>query len=177
MAVTLVSNHDTQPLQSLESVVEPCFKPLAYAIILLRRSGYPCVFFPDYYGAEYKGMGKDEKEYHIKMPSHKWLIDRFLHTRRTHAFGDQIDYFDHPNRIGWTRTGNTEHPGGMAVLISNDADGSKSMNTGSPGTTYADVTEHIKETVTTNGEGWAEFRCNGRSVSVWVPVDESQSSG
>ena len=36
-AVTFVDNHDTQPLQALESVVEPWFKPLAYAAILLRR--------------------------------------------------------------------------------------------------------------------------------------------
>lgn len=43
-AVTFVENHDSQPLQALESVVEPWFKPLAYAIILLRDQGYPCVF-------------------------------------------------------------------------------------------------------------------------------------
>lgn len=36
LAVTLVDNHDSQPLQSLESVVESWLKPLAYALILLR---------------------------------------------------------------------------------------------------------------------------------------------
>ncbi len=173
MAVTLVSNHDTQPLQSLESVVEAWFKPLAYAMILLRRGGYPCIFYADYYGAEYTGVGKDGNEHEVHMPSHKWLIDRFLATRRRYAFGEQNDYFDQPNCIGWTRSGNTEHPGGMAVLLSNDADGAKSMNTGTPGITYGDATKHIKETVTTNNEGWGEFKCKGRSVSVWVPVDES----
>lgn len=177
LAVTLVSNHDTQPLQSLESVVEPWFKPLSYAIILLRRGGYPCVFFPDYYGADYRGVGKDGNEYDITMPSHKWMIDHFLAARRSYAFGEQNDYFDHQNCIGWTRTGDAEHPGGIAVLLSNDADCVKSMNTGSPGVTYGDVTEHIEENVTTNGEGWAEFRCKGRSVSVWVPANESRSSG
>ena len=44
LTVTLVENHDSQPLQSLESVVEAWFKPLAYALILLRKDGYPCVF-------------------------------------------------------------------------------------------------------------------------------------
>ncbi len=170
LAVTLVGNHDTQPLQSLESVVEDWFKPLAYAIILLRRGGYPCIFYPDYYGADYKGIGKDGNEYDIKLPSHKWLIDHFLKVGRAYAFGEQHDYFDHPNRIGWTRTGSAEHPGGMAVLLSNDGDHAKSMHTGSPGVTYGDITEHIKESVTTNGEGWGEFRCKGRSVSVWVPA-------
>ena len=175
MAVTLVSNHDTQPLQSLESVVESWFKPLAYALILLRRDGYPCVFAPDYYGAAYRGKGKDGKDYDITMPSHKWLIDRFLAVRRARAFGEQHDYFDHPNCIGWTRTGNLESRGGMAVVLSNDVDSTKSMNTGCPGVSYGDITEHIKDTVTTNGDGWGEFRCPGRSVSVWIPLQVLQS--
>jgi len=170
MAVTLVSNHDTQPLQALESVVESWFKPLAYALILLRRGGYPCIFSADYYGAEYTGTGTDGDEYTITMPSHKWLIDSFLIARRTYAFGEQNDYFDHQNCIGWTRTGNAEHPGGIAVLLSNSADGVKQMKTAFSNGTYADITKHIKETVTTNEDGWGEFRCRGRSVSVWVPV-------
>ncbi|MBN1548222.1 MAG: alpha-amylase [Syntrophaceae bacterium] len=170
LAVTLVSNHDTQPLQALESVVEAWFKPLAYALILLRRGGYPCVFAADYYGAEYNGVGRDGNEYEIVMPSHRWMIDRFLYTRRTYGFGEESDYFDHQNCIGWTRRGNSEHPGGIAVLLSNDVDGLKSMNTGNPGIRYTDITEHIKETVVTNSEGWGEFKCKGCSVSVWVPT-------
>jgi alpha-amylase len=172
MAVTLVSNHDTQPLQALESTVEAWFKPLAYAIILLRRGGYPCVFYPDYYGAEYRGLGKDGKEHAIKLPSHRWLIERFLDARRKHAFGKQTEYFDHPNCIGWTRAGDAKHGGGMAVILSNDTESVKPMKTRHPNATYGDLTHHVKEPVTTNGEGWGEFRCKGRSVSVWVPVDD-----
>ncbi|MDI8752022.1 hypothetical protein MJH54_31455, partial [Salmonella enterica subsp. enterica serovar Montevideo] len=41
------ANHDTQPLQALEAPVEPWFKPLAYALILLRENGVPSVFYPD----------------------------------------------------------------------------------------------------------------------------------
>ncbi len=169
LAVTLVSNHDTQPLQSLESVVEAWFKPLAYAMILLRKDGYPCVFAADYYGAHYSGAGKDGNEYEIHMASHKWMIDNFIQARKSYAWGDQYDYFDHPNCIGWTRTGNEEHPGGMAVLLSNGDDGKKFMETGSPDTAYVDITGHIDEKVTTNRDGWGEFRCKGGSVSVWVP--------
>ena len=40
-AVTLVDNHDTQVGQSLERWVSSGFKPLAYALILLRVDGYP----------------------------------------------------------------------------------------------------------------------------------------
>jgi alpha-amylase len=57
LAVTLVENHDTQPLQALESIVEAWFKPLAYAMILLRAQGYPCIFYADYYGAHYTDRG------------------------------------------------------------------------------------------------------------------------
>jgi alpha-amylase len=169
LAVTLVGNHDTQPLQALESVVEDWFKPVAYALILLRRDGYPCIFSADYYGAKYKDFGKDDEEYEIEMPSHRWIIDKFLEARQKYAYGDQYDCFDHPNCVGWTRTGDEDHKGGIAVLVSNGEDGHKNMQTASPNTTYIDITEHITEPVETNNEGWGEFRCPAESVSVWVP--------
>ncbi|NJM65745.1 MAG: alpha-amylase [Acaryochloris sp. RU_4_1] len=169
LAVTLVDNHDSQPLQSLESVVEPWFKPLAYALILLRREGYPCVFYADYYGSRYQDTGDDGDEYEIWLDKHKWLLDKFLFARQTYAYGDQYDYFDHANTIGWTRLGNPEYPGGMAVVLSNGEDGSKFMEIGQPNRTYIDITEHISDPVTTSDQGWGEFRCKGGSVSVWVP--------
>lgn len=169
LAVTIVSNHDTQPLQSLESVVEAWFKPLAYAFILLRRDGYPCVFAPDYYGAHYKDKGKDGNEYEVWMDKHQWLIDLFLKARRNNAYGDQYDYFDHQNCVGWTRIGNDKNPGGMAVILSNGEDGTKYMETGYPNTTYFDLTKHVSDPIVTNKDGWGEFRCNARSVSLWVP--------
>ena len=169
LAVTLVENHDSQPLQSLESVVEAWFKPLAYALILLREGGYPCIFYADYYGAHYVDNGPDGEEYEIFLDSHRWLIDKFLEARRTYAYGDQYDYFDHANTIGWTRTGTEEHPGGMAVVLSNGDSGSKWMQVGCPHQTYVDATSHVDEKVTTDENGWADFRCEAGSVSVWVP--------
>ncbi|NJR59158.1 MAG: alpha-amylase [Cyanobacteria bacterium CRU_2_1] len=162
-AVTFVENHDSQPLQALESVVEPWFKPLAYAIILLRQEGYPCVFYADYYGANYQDRGHT-----IPMPSHRWLIDKFLFARKHHAYGPQYDYFDHWNTIGWTRLGNENHPGAMAVIMSDGAEGSKWMEVGKPNATFYDLTEHIQDPVQTNQDGWGEFRCKGGSVSVWI---------
>ena len=169
LAVTLVENHDSQPLQSLESVVEAWFKPLAYALILLREGGYPCIFYADYYGAHYKDGGDDGGEHEIFLDSHKWLIDKFLEARRAYAYGEQYDYFDHANTIGWTRLGTEESPGGMAVVLSNGEAGSKWMEVGQANTTYMDITEHVDEPVMTNEEGWADFRCEAGSVSVWVP--------
>ncbi|MCP2727375.1 alpha-amylase [Limnofasciculus baicalensis] len=171
LAVTLVDNHDSQPLQSLESIVEAWFKPLAYALILLRRDGYPCIFYADYYGAHYTDKGKDGGEYEIWMDSHQWLIDKFLEVRHKYAYSDQYDYFDHANTIGWTRLGNEQHPGAIAVILSNGDSGTKWMEVGNPNTTYMDLTEQIQDLIVTNDEGWAEFRCNAGSVSVWVPQD------
>ncbi|MEM6839311.1 MAG: alpha-amylase [Cyanobacteria bacterium P01_C01_bin.120] len=169
LAVTLVENHDSQPLQSLESVVESWFKPLAYALILLRQEGYPCLFYADYYGAHYVDTDDNGDEQEIWMDSHQWLIDKFLDARHTYAHGDQYDYFDHANTVGWTRLGTAENPGGMAVVISNGDGGHKWMQVGQPNTVYVDVTEQIDEPVTTNDEGWGEFFCSAGSVSVWVP--------
>jgi alpha-amylase len=167
-AVTFVDNHDSQPLQALESAVEPWFKPLAYAIILLREQGYPCIFHADYYGARYEDWGKDGQRHEVTLPSHRFLIDRFLKTRHLCGHGPQYDYFDDGNCVGWTRLGDPEHPKAMAVLLSDGAEGTKWMEVGRPNAAFQDVTEHVKETVTTNEHGWGEFRCRGGSVSVWV---------
>lgn len=163
LAATFVENHDSQPLQALESPVESWFKPLAYAIILLRQEGYPCVFYPDYYGAHYWDKGIE-----IRMDSHRFLIDKFLYARKQYAYGPQYDYLDNWNVIGWTRLGDENHPKAMAVLMSDGSEGSKWMEVGKPNATFYDLTEHIKETVDTNEHGWGEFRCNGGSVSVWI---------
>jgi len=169
LAVTLVDNHDSQPLQSLESVVEAWFKPSAYALILLRESGYPCIFYADYYGANYKDRGKDGNEYEIWLTSHKEIIDKLLYVRQTYAYGQEYDYLDHHNTIGWTRLGDAEHPGGMAVILSNAEDGWKHMDIGHKNSTYRDITENIPEPMTTNEEGWGDFHVLGGSVSVWIP--------
>lgn len=167
-AVTFVENHDSQPLQALESPVEPWFKPLAYALILLRAEGYPCIFYADYYGAEYEDKGRDGNNYNIVMPSHRYLIDIFLKARRDYAYGDQYSYFDHYSTIGWTRIGDEKHPKAMAVIMSDASAGYKWMEVTKPNAKFIDATGHIKEPIYSNEWGWAEFRCNGGSVSVWL---------
>lgn len=165
LAVTFVENHDSQPCQSLESVVEPWFKPLAYALILLRQQGYPCVFYGDYYGANYPNC---RGGFPVILYSHRWLIDKFLQARKHYTYGPQYDYFDHPNTIGWTCLGDQTHPQAMAVLLSNGSEGHKWMEVGRPNVVFHDLTEHISEPIFTNADGWGEFRCPGGSVSVWV---------
>ena len=96
-AVTFVDNHDTQRGQALESTVEEWFKPAAYALILLREAGLPCVFYGDYYGIS----GEFAQE------SFQELLDKLLDIRLNLAYGEQIDYLDDANCIGWTRQART----------------------------------------------------------------------
>jgi alpha-amylase len=173
LAVTLVENHDTQPCQALESPVEDWFKPLAYAFILLRQEGYPNIFYADYFGAHYKSSdnkcGKGPGgESRIQMASHKYLIDKFLESRKKYAHGPQKNYLNHWDIIGWTRRGDSSHPVSMAVIMSDGGGGVKWMDTGKPDTVYIDIAGHRVEPVVTNQYGWGEFTVNRRSVSVWV---------
>ena len=171
LTVTLVDNHDTQPLQQLESVVEGWFKAIAYSIILLREAGYPCVFYPDLYGAEYKDHGKDGNEYEITLlPCGE--LEKLLLLRKNNAYGLQRDYIDHANCIGWTREGTDEYNNsGCAVILSNGEDGFKDMEVGKchAGKRFTDFLQKRKEEVIINEEGWGKFYTTGGSVSVWVP--------
>ena len=168
-AVTVVDNHDTQPLQALEAPVEHWFKPLAYALILLRDEGYPCLFYPDLYGAHYIDKGKDGKEYEIFLNKVEEL-PVLVHARKNHAYGMQRDYFDHPNCIGWTREGDEEHTG-CAVVLSNGDAGHKLMEIGSryAGRTFKDLLQKHPARVIITENGWGEFFVTPGSVSVWVP--------
>jgi alpha-amylase len=169
-SVTVVGNHDTQPLQALEAPVEQWFKPLAHAIILLREKGYPCVFYTDLYSATYKDKGHDGNEYEIFLPACE-NIDKLMQARKIFAYGVQRDYFDHGNCTGWTREGDEEHPGsGCAVLMSNGDEGRKTMEMGKAhaGRTFYDYLGKREEKITLDDEGKGEFTVGAGSVSVWV---------
>ncbi len=168
LAATFVSNHDSQPLQSLESVVEPWFVPLAYGIILLRKEGYPTVSIADYHGAEYKDTGTDGNEYEINLTSHQWLIDKFLYVRKDYAYGTQKDYFENRNVFAWTREGNGNNSGGVGVVITNHQDAEVWMEMPKSNQEYRDLTEHVEESVHTDENGWGMFSARGRSISVWI---------
>ncbi len=169
-AVTVVDNHDTQPLQALEAPVEPWFKSIAYALILLRQEGYPCVFYPDLFGVSYKDKGLDGKEYEIFLDKVD-CIEEMLKTRKDHSYGTQRDYLDHGNCIGWVREGDDEHSG-CAVLLSNGDAGMKEMEMGKryAGKNMRDILGKDERTVIINDEGKGEFYCHAGSVSVWVEV-------
>ncbi len=165
-AVTIVDNHDTQPLQSLEAAVDPWFKPLAYALILLRENGTPCVFHPDLYGASYSDE-KDGETHHIDMPAIACL-PRLLEARQKYAHGPQTDIFDHPNCVAFVRYGTAEAPGCIVVMSNGDA-GEKHVELGEDRAgTYIDYLGHLQDRIGVGADGNATFPCPAGGVSVWV---------
>ncbi|RFU67329.1 alpha-amylase [Peribacillus saganii] len=159
-AVTFVDNHDSQPHEALESWIQDWFKQSAYALILLRRDGYPCVFYGDYFGIKGPEPADGKKE----------AIDPLLYARYHKSYGEQEDYFDHPNTIGWVRKGVPEiEYSGCAVVISNGDDGEKRMFVGEEraGEIWTDITHNREDKVAIEEDGFATFPVKGGSVSVW----------
>lgn len=171
MAITFVDNHDTQPLQSLESWVETWFKPHAYAIILLRQQGMPCVFYTALYGSFYEGE-KDGKAYAIEIP-YTGELEALMKTRHHQAYGDQYDYWDHPHVVGWTRIGQEDKPNsGCAVLLSNKDAGEKQMSLG-VGNAHKNMVglfDEKRTEIELNEKGEAIFPISPGKVNVWVFV-------
>ncbi|MCC8035220.1 MAG: alpha-amylase [Rikenellaceae bacterium] len=159
VAVTFVDNHDSQRGSSLQSQVKDWFKPLAYGLILLNEKGYPCVFFGDYYG-----MGG-------KKSPHRTVIDILLDTRKKYAYGEQINYVDHPQVAGFLRKGDDEHvDSGLVMLISIGDDGYKDIEVGADrkGEVWHEVTGNITDQITIGEDGKARFTVHGGKLAVWV---------
>ena len=161
-AVTFVDNHDTQHGQSLQSFVEDWFKQSAYALILLRDQGKPCVFYSDYYGNPVRQRPL--------VPN----LGKLIKLRRSYAYGEQEDAFDTANCIGWVRRGDAEHPdSGLAAVISNAGPAEKRMYMGPAfaGAVMRDALGSCPEPVTVDEDGYGVFRTEGRSVAVWVRTE------
>ncbi|KAL8738423.1 MAG: hypothetical protein Q9181_000794 [Wetmoreana brouardii] len=161
-AVTLVMNHDTQPYQALAADINPFFKPLAYCLILLRAEGYPCVFYGDVYGI---------KGDHPSPPSCGGKVPDLCLARKLYAYGEQKDYFYHPQVIGWTRRGTWDRPFGLACVMSNAGPNQLWMEVGMEhsGEVWTDILGWEQSRVTINQDGWGCFLCPGEtSVAVWV---------
>ena len=158
-AVTFVDNHDTQYGQALQSFVADWFKPIAYAMILLRQSGTPCVFYSDYYGNPVQDRPL--------VPN----LGKMIKIRRGYAYGEQEDYFDDPHIVGWVRRGTHDHPdSGLAVVISNTDDGEKRMFMGKQhaGISFRDALGNCPDPVVIDEEGYGTFAVRGGNVSIWI---------
>ena len=158
-AVTFVDNHDTQFGQSLQSFVWDWFKPLAYALILLRQDGVPCVFYSDYYGNPAQGRPL--------VPN----LGKLIKVRRWYAYGEQEDCVSGDHLAGWVRRGDIEHENsGAAVVLSDGPEGALSLSMGSrfAGESFFDVMGGCPDPVVVGPDGSGEFPVRERSVSVWV---------
>ncbi|AGU78052.1 alpha-amylase [Streptococcus intermedius] len=157
-AVTFVDNHDTQRGQALESTIEEWFKPAAYALILLREAGLPCVFYGDYYGVNGE----------FAQDSFQTVLDKLLDIRLNLAYGEQKDYFDDEHCIAWTRSGK-DNGQPIAVILTNDQANSKRMYVGEnwAGKEFKDYLGNNPSTVIIEEDGWANFPVVEKSVSVW----------
>lgn len=159
-AVTFVENHDSQPGQSLQSSVANWFKPIAYALILLRQYGYPCVFYGDYYGIP---------EYNVD--SFKDVIDKMIKVRKELMYGKEHNYFDDNNIVGWSYEGDSQHlNSGFAVIVNDGPGGQKKMYVGKKhaNETFVDCLNNVLEEVIIDKDGFGIFLVNGGSVSVWT---------
>ena len=166
-AVTLVMNHDTQPSQALQLDVAEWFIPLAYTLILLRESGYPCIFYGDLYGIK-GGVPNDWRG-----PSCGGKIPDLTLARKLYGYGEQNDYFDNPNLIGWVRRGTWDKPAGCAVVLSNAQEGEIKMYVGEMhrGQKWTDVLGWEQREVEIGDDGFGVFPCGSCSVRVYVRSD------
>nr|BAW15172.1 alpha-amylase [Pholiota microspora] len=166
-SITFVDNHDTGIGRTLESWVDDNFKVQAYALILLRGHGYPCIFYGDLY---------HNKESYNENTARN--ISLLIGARKKFAYGATEDYFAHPNCIGFVRKGDATHTG-CAVILSNKEDGPSTylhelrMNVGieNAGKTYRSImTQHGR--VQIDASGWGIFSCFANTVQVWTTSEE-----
>ena len=194
LAVTFVDNHDSDPAQGGDHFVGGAFKGSAYASILLRGGGFPCVFIGDYDGragaTNADDASEDEPDGEAKKPSaadddnadadgpppledHGDLIRRLIALRQRYNFGDQHDTFADPHRIGWLRTGDEQHPEAMVVVVSNAPTQPLEIQTYRPDTTFTNAFD-TSLTVTTDDQGKAAFDGPDQGFAVWVTGEVEQ---
>lgn len=156
--VTFVDNHDSQPGQSLESFVDSWFKKIAYGLILLRKDGYPCVFYGDYYGIGGEQPVEGQAE----------TINQLIKIRKQYAWGDQTDYMEREDLIGWVRHGEDSSP--LAVLISTGDAETLPMYIGEEhtGKVYVELTGDNKREIEIDEKGFGQFEVGPGTLTAWA---------
>jgi len=133
-------------------------------LILLRNQGYPSIFYGDLYGM---------KGEHAEPPACGGKLPDIVLARKLYAYGDQEDYWDDPNCIGFVRRGTKEHPQGLACVMSNAGNNEIRMAVGDEhkGEIWTDVLGWQTDEVKIDNDGFGIFPCPGTSVSIWVKKD------
>ena len=97
------------------------------------------------------------------------VLTKLLEARQQFGYGEQINYFDHLNRIAWIRKGDNEHSG-CVVILSNSDEGFKEIDCGKENahSEYIDFLNQRDDKIITDEKGKGTFWVNSGSVSVWV---------
>ena len=155
LSVSFVDNHDTD--QTGGALFSPVanLKMLAYAYILTRDKGYPCVFYRDYY--EY-GLGTQ--------------IKKLIAIRKANGYGAAAEYTstNDANVYAYSRAGDSTHKGLMMLLNDGGSAASKGITTPFKSVSLTDATGNNAGTISTNASGYAVFPVGARSYAVWVPT-------
>jgi len=154
LSVSFVDNHDTD--QQGGALYSPVvnLKMLAYAYILTREKGYPCVFYKDYYNY---GLGAQ--------------IKKLIAIRKANAYGAATEYtsVNDANVYAYSRAGDSSHKGLLLLLNDGSSSASKGITTPFANATLTDATGNNAGSVTTNASGYGLFPVGSRSYAVWVP--------
>ena len=166
-AVTFVDNHDTQVGGGdLESPVHWEFQVAAYAFILLRGKGLPCVFWRDLYG-----VGENRDGIVRDLP-------RLLKIRQLSAKGEDVPVVDKgKNLVGFVRLGTEgDACSGLVCVISNSKE-DRLFPFGFPdrfrGRRFRCVIGD-RPNVTVNESGFADFSVGPNRCSVFIPEEAAQ---
>ncbi|MGM0502783.1 MAG: alpha-amylase [Bacillota bacterium] len=157
-AVTFVDNHDTDRDDEHKAISNR--KMQAYAYILMRESGLPCVYWKDYYI-----WGLKEK------------LDKLIEARHKFAYGpgyesNTNDY----NTYSYIREGKIEiDNSGLVMMITQSEEGgliTKEINSCQANTVFHDYTGNVDGKVITDDKGVGEFKVQAtadKGWSIWTP--------
>ena len=112
-------------------------------------------------------MATNMKYFLISAIGSKTLIK----ARKLYAYGEQRDYFEEMNCIGWTREGTDENEkSGCAVVLSNGDHAMRKMEVGRrhSGRKFYDILQKNKAEVIIDKNGWGEFPVTAGTASVYV---------
>ncbi len=164
-AVTFADNHDTNRDNEASGVHR--YKYQAYAYMLTREHGIPCLWWKDLYTfGMYNGIGK------------------LLLARKYYAYGPghEVPEANDGDVYCYVREGVQGTGTGLVLLLSDGPAGGKQIvtkriNSRQPNTTFYDLTGNVDGTVTTDAEGYGDFKVRmseGEGWSVWVPKGEEE---
>lgn len=163
-AVTFVTNHDTQETQSLAAPVQQWFIVHAYALILLRKAGQPCVFWGDVFGT-----GGPQS----RLPACGGRLTRLIKARQLYAHGSQEDNFSGDRQcVAWSRR-YTQHGTvqGLTVIVSISWSWKKMrirVGRECAGQIWTDLMGWAWSGVLIDENGYGDFPVGPRLIGVWT---------